>query len=114
MAHFAKVENGIVTNVLVVPDEQEHRGEEYLNELGIDGTWIQTSYNNNIRKQFAGIGYEYLEDEDAFRSPSPFASWVWNAEAWAWEAPAPKPDDGKRYKWDEETTSWILVEPEAE
>ncbi len=112
MAHFAKVENGIVTNVLVVSNNQEHRGQEYLNELGLEGTWIQTSYNNNFRKQFASVGFEYLSEEDAFRSPSPFVSWVWNAEAWKWEAPTPRPDDGQRYKWDEETTSWILVESE--
>src|SRR6056297_2806206 len=114
MAHFAKVENGIVTNVLVVADEQEHRGQEYLNNLGLGGTWIQTSYNAKIRKKFAGIGDEYLVDEDAFRRQSPFESWVWNAEAWTWEAPTPRPDDGQKYHWNEETTSWILVEPEAE
>jgi len=108
MAHFAKVnDENIVEQVLVVPDEQEHRGEEYLNELGLEGRWIQTSYNNNIRKQFASIGHEYLEDEDAFRRPTPFSSWVWNAEAWTWEAPTPKPEDGLKYEWDEDSVSWI-------
>ena len=114
MAHFAKIENGIVTNVLVVPDEQEHRGQEYLNELGLEGTWIQTSYNANIRNKFAGIGDEYFDLEDIFRSPSPFDSWIWNAEDLTWEAPTPKPNDGQRYRWGEEYTSWISVEPEAE
>jgi len=115
MAHFAKINSeNIVEQVLVVPDEQENRGQEFLNEIGLDGTWIQTSYNNSFRKQFAGIGFEYLPDEDAFRLPSAFPSWVWNAEAWKWEPPIAKPEDGKRYRWNEETTSWILVEPEAE
>lgn len=107
MAHFAKINaDNIVEEVLVVPDEQEHRGEEYLNELGIEGTWIQTSYNANIRKRFAGIGYEYLENEDAFRSSSPFPSWVWNSEVWEWEAPTPKPEDENNYSWNEELQQW--------
>lgn len=115
MAHFAKINaDNIVENVLVVPDEQEHRGKEYLNELGIEGRWIQTSYNSKIRKKFAGIGDEYLEKEDAFRSSTPFPSWVWNEKSWVWEAPTPKPEDGNRYEWDEDSTSWILIEPEAE
>ena len=67
MAHFAHIdENNIVTQVLVVPDEQEHRGEEYLNEIGLEGRWIQTSYNNNIRGSYAGIGDYYNEDIDMF------------------------------------------------
>lgn len=113
MAHFAKVNSkNIVEQVLVVPDEQEHRGEEYLNELGLEGRWVQTSYNANIRKKFAGIGDEYLEKEDSFRSPSPFSSWVWKAKSWTWEAPTPKPDDGNDYSWDEDSTSWVIVEAE--
>ena len=69
MAHFAHIdENNIVTQVLVVPDEQEHRGEEYLNELGLEGRWIQTSYNDNIRGRYAGIGYYYYESNDIFIS----------------------------------------------
>ena len=108
MAHFAKIENRIVTNVLVVSNDHEDRGQEYLNELGLSGTWIQTSYNNNFRKKFAAIGDEYLEDEDAFRSPSPFPSWVFDSEDWKWKAPTPKPDDGQKYLWDEVSTSWIV------
>lgn len=113
MAHFAKVnKENIVENVLVVPDEQEHRGEEYLNELGLEGRWIQTSYNANIRRKYAGIGDEYFEAEDGFRSPSPYPSWVFNSADWNWEAPIPKPDDDNRYTWDEDSQSWILVEEE--
>jgi hypothetical protein len=73
MAHFAEVDsNNIVTRVLVVPDEQEHRGQDFLaNELGLGGTWVQTSYNARIRKNYAGIGYTYSEQHDAFIAPKP-------------------------------------------
>jgi len=72
MAHFAEIENNIVTRVLVVPDEQEHRGQDFLaNELGLGGTWVQTSYNARIRKNYAGIGYTYDEARDAFIAPKP-------------------------------------------
>lgn len=110
MAHFAKINNeNIVEQVLVVPDEQEHRGEEYLNEIGLKGRWIQTSYNKTIRKIFAGIGTEYLEQYDAFRGPAPFDSWSFNFELWQWEPPVAKPEDGQRYGWDEATLSWVEV-----
>lgn len=70
MAHFAEVVDGIVVQVLVVPDTQEHRGQEFLAEdLGLGGTWVQTSYNNNIRKNYAGIGMSYDEGRDAFIAP---------------------------------------------
>jgi hypothetical protein len=73
MAHFAEIdENNIVLRVLVVPDEQEHRGQEFLaNELGLGGTWVQTSYNARIRKNYAGIGYTFDEARDAFIAPKP-------------------------------------------
>jgi hypothetical protein len=73
MAHFAEIdENNIVTQVLVVPDEQEHRGQDYLaDELSLGGTWVQTSYNGNIRKNYAGVGYKYDLERDAFISPKP-------------------------------------------
>lgn len=73
MAHFAEIdENNIVTRVLVVADEQEHRGQEFLaNDLGLGGFWIQTSYNNNIRKNYAGIGYTFDPVRDAFIAPQP-------------------------------------------
>jgi len=73
MAHFAEIdENNIVTRVLVVGDDQEHRGQEFLaNDLGLGGFWIQTSYNNNIRKNYAGIGYTFDPIRDAFIPPQP-------------------------------------------
>jgi len=121
MAHFAEVENGIVTRVLVVPDEQQHRGQEYLaTELGLGGTWIQTSYNTiagthtgggtPLRGNYAGIGYTYDSEKDAFYAPKPFASWTLNNTTFVWEAPTPMPTDGKLYSWDEPTTSWKEVE----
>jgi hypothetical protein len=113
MAHFAKVENGIVTNVLVVANEHEDNGQEYLNGLGLEGDWIQTSYHGNIRKKFAGIGDEYLADKDAFRPPPPFPSWVFDFKKWEWNAPVPYPTDGKNYTWDEDAGEWVLVETEA-
>ncbi len=69
MAHFAKIENGIVTNVVVVDNEHEDNGEAYLNSLGLDGQWVQTSYNNNFRGKFAGIGDTYDPELDEFIAP---------------------------------------------
>lgn len=117
MAHFAKIENDLVTNVLVVPDEQEHRGEEYLNEIGLEGRWIQTSYNANLRGKFAGIGDYYNSELDRFEEVSPFPSWVWNEDDYCYEPPFPKPEDrqtpenpnGVLYRWDEDTVSWVEV-----
>lgn len=71
MAHFAKIEDGIVTNVVVVDNQYEADGESYLNSLGLEGTWVQTSYNNNFRGKFAGIGYSYDVELDEFIAPEP-------------------------------------------
>ena len=80
MAHFARIdENNIVVEVLVVPDEQEHRGEEYLNELGLEGRWIQTSYNDNIRGSYAGIGDYYNENIDMFEITN-YVNWLENGD----------------------------------
>jgi hypothetical protein len=88
MAHFAEIDdNNIVLRVLVVPDEQEHRGEEYLSkDVGLGGRWIQTSYNNRIRKQFAGIGYFYNETADVFVAPQ-LAPWFYLNDNYDWECP---------------------------
>jgi hypothetical protein len=108
MAHFAEVdENGVVKQVLVVPDAQEHRGHEFLSDdLGLGGTWVQTSYNARIKKNYAGIGYTFDADRDAFIAPQPFASWILNEDTCQWEAPVPYPTDGIMYDWNEETTDW--------
>lgn len=78
MAHFAEIdENNVVIRVVVVPDEQEHRGQDFLaDDLGFGGTWVQTSYNATIRKNYAGIGFEWHLDIDAFVQPKPFNDWV--------------------------------------
>ena len=108
MAHFAEVdETGLVIRVLVVPDAQENRGQEFLSDdLGLGGTWVQTSYNARIRKNYAGIGMTYDADRDAFIAPQPYASWILNEETCQWEAPVAYPEDGVMYVWNEETTDW--------
>jgi hypothetical protein len=111
MAHFAELDaDNIVVRVLVVPNEQENRGHDYLaTDLGLGGTWVQTSYNATIRKNYAGIGYTFDSGRDAFIPPKPFASWTLNEETCNWEAPTPYPTDGNMYTWDEATTSWTEV-----
>jgi hypothetical protein len=120
MAHFARVENNIVTQVLVVPDSQEDRGNEYLSlDLGLGGSWYKTSYNTiggvhtsggtPYRKNYAGIGYTFDSNRQAFIAPKPFASWVLDEQTCLWEAPVARPTDDQVYTWDENTTSWILV-----
>lgn len=106
MAHFAKInENNVVTIVLVVDNALEHRGADFLaNDLGLGGNWIQTSYNNNFRKQFAGIGFTYNSDADVFISPQPYPSWVLD-ENFDWQAPKPKPNGF--FIWDEELGNWV-------
>ena len=104
MAHFARIdENNIVQEVLVVDNSLEHRGEDFLaNELGLGGRWIQTSYNGNFRKQYAGTGYYYDETKDIFVAPQPFPSWTLD-ENNDWQPITQYPNDGNFYYWDEET-----------
>ena len=115
MAHFAKIENGIVTQVIVVNNnellvdgvEYESKGQEFCQSL-FGGDWIQTSYNHNIRKQYAGIGYTYNEIADVFIAPQPFPSWSLDAN-YDWQAPIERPADGNDYEWDESNQVWVLV-----
>jgi hypothetical protein len=110
MAHFAEIVDGVVVRVLVVPDAQEHRGQEFLaEELALGGTWVQTSYNARIRKNYAGIGMSYDAERDAFISPQPFASWILDEETCRWESPVPYPTDGLMYEWDETITDWKAI-----
>ena len=114
MAHYAKVNSGIVEQVIVAEAE--------FFDTFVDsspGEWIQTSYNTHggvhssggtpLRKNFAGIGYTYDTARDAFYAPSPYASWVLNEDSCIWEAPTAMPDDDNTYRWDEETTAWVEV-----
>ena len=108
MAHFAKIENSLVTQVLVVANDLEHRGADFLaNDLGLGGTWIQTSYNNNFRKQFAGVGFSYDEANDVFIAPQPYPSWSLD-DNFDWQAPTPMPEgEENQWRWDEDNLSWI-------
>jgi hypothetical protein len=118
MAHFAQLnEENLVTQVIVVANqdtadqdgvENEAIGIEFCTNL-LGGKWVQTSYNANIRKNYAGVGYKYDAALDAFIPPQPFASWTLNNETAQWEAPTPYPTDDKRYTWDEATTAWVEV-----
>jgi len=115
MAHFAEIDQfGKVKRVIVVANsdtadasgvEKEHIGAAFCERL-FGGTWKQTSYNGNFRKNYAGIGYDYNAGIDAFVPPQPYASWTLNNTTAQWQAPTPMPTDGKRYSWDEATTSW--------
>jgi hypothetical protein len=113
MSHFAQIDsNNIVTQVLVIEQDVIDTGL-----FGEPSSFVQTSYNTQggvhklggtpLRKNYAGIGYTYDEERDAFIPPKPFNSWVLNEDSCLWEAPTPMPTDDKRYVWDEDTTSWV-------
>ena len=107
MAHFAEIdENNIVLRVLVTNNDFPNEGYNWLIE-NLGGTWIKTSYNANIRKNFAGIGYTYDEGRDAFIPPKPYQSWLLNEDTCQWEAPTAYPTDGKLYTCDEDSQEWI-------
>ena len=118
MAHFAQLDdNNKVTQVIVVANEElifegvenETQGAIFCRSLfGNDTKWVQTSYNGNIRKRYAGIGFTYDADKDAFIAPQPFASWVLDAEL-NWQAPVAMPEDGKPYAWFEPNQEWIEI-----
>jgi len=119
LAHFAKLdENNVVTFVTVGRQEDDGKEAELCARTG--DVYKQTSYNTHggvhalggtpLRKNYAGIGYTYDPVRDAFIAPKPYASWVLNETTCLWDAPVAYPDDGKRYSWDEATTSWVEVE----
>ena len=109
MSHFAKIENQIVTQVIVA--------EQDVIDSGLFGNgWIQTSYNTHggqhpegrpLRKNYAGLGYSYDAQRDAFIPPKPFASWSLNETTCLWDAPTPMPTDNKMYRWNEEQLAWV-------
>lgn len=121
MAHFAKLDdNNIVIDVNVVNNdvvnnlpfpESEPIGIDFLTQWSGGYTnWKQTSYNNNFRKRYAGIGYTYDTSLDAFIAPQPYPSWTLDPVTTNWVAPVPYPTDGKDYTWNESTQSWDLVD----
>jgi len=114
MSHYAKVVNGIVTQVIVAE-------ADFFNTF-IDispGEWIQTSYNTKggqhslggtpLRGNYAGIGYTYDRTNDVFYPPQPYPSWVISAPNWTWDAPIPYPQDSNKYTWDETTKNWVAI-----
>ena len=122
MSHFAKVVDGIVTNVIVAEQEFIDTYDD-----GIPGEWIQTSYNTSggkhyapnshdedggvaLRKNYAGPGYTYDSTRDAFIPPQPFPSWTLNEDTCQWDAPVSRPSDGEVYDWDEDIVNWVVVE----
>lgn len=111
MSHFAKVENGIVTQVIVAE-------QDVIDSGAFGDGWIQTSYNTRggqhpedrpLRKNYAGIGFTYDVTRDAFIPPQPFASWTLDENTCLWNPPIPYPDDGNRYTWDDSTVSWVAI-----
>lgn len=122
MAHFAQLDDsGTVLQVIVVNNaelldiggsESEAQGIAFCQSLyGADTTWVQTSYNGRIRKNFAGVGFTYDAGRDAFIAPQPFASWVLDETSCTWIAPVAYPNDGKPYRWDETNQNWVEVAP---
>ena len=109
MSHFAELdENNIVLRVLVGDNNMPNEGYDWFVE-NLGGRWVQTSYNGKIRKNFAGIGYYYDEEKDAFVPPKPFESWTLNEITCRWQAPIPYPQDGRVYVWNEENLQWEEV-----
>lgn len=111
MAHFARIENdNTVSQVVVVDNEIEYRGQEFLAiDLGLGSRWVQTSYNSNFRNKYAGIGDTYDEVNDVFYPQQPYPSWTLDTTNWTWVAPVAYPEDGLLYEWDEASQSWIQV-----
>lgn len=111
MAYFAQIDgDNIVVQVLAVPDDQEHRGEDFLaSDLKLGGRWIQTSFNHRIRGHYAALGDRYDETLDLFIHPQPFPSWTMNARG-SWDAPSPYPTDNKLYVWDETKLKWAEID----
>ena len=118
MAYFAEIgTDNVIVRVIAVANEvlvdgdgneQESLGQAFCRDL-LGGTWKQTSYNKTIRKNFASAGYTYDSSKDAFIPPKPYASWLLDDSTCLWSAPSEMPTDGKKYTWDEDSTSWVEV-----
>ena len=106
MSHFAKISgsNNVVTEVIVSEQDFINSGK-----VGDSFNWVQTSYNHNFRKNYAGVGFTYDRERDAFIPPQPFNSWLFNENTCLWDSPVPYPEDGNCYRWNEEKLNWELI-----
>lgn len=112
MSHFAEIDhNNIVLRVLVGNNNEPNEGYDWFVE-NLGGAWIQTSYNGTFRKNFAGAGFLYDSQRDAFIAPRPFESWILDEDSCRWKAPVALPTDGKNYEWDEATVNWVEIQGE--
>jgi hypothetical protein len=105
MSHFAEINSDSIVQRVIVAEQ------DFINSgvVGDSFNWVQTSYNGNFRKNYAGTGYTYDKTKDAFIPPQPFASWTLVEATCQWEAPTAYPTDDKQYDWDEDTTAWVEV-----
>ena len=122
MAHFAQIdENNIVQQIIVVDNKNcenlefptsEPIGQKFISSIGLEGNWKQTSYNSTFRKRYAGLNDVYDESRDAFIPEKPYASWSLNETSCLWKAPIERPDDGKKYIWNEDVINWeeVIIE----
>jgi hypothetical protein len=118
MAYFAKIDDKntvtamhVVNNQVILDsegNESELIGQQFLNSLYGTANWIQTSYNGNFRKQYAGVGFYYHKGYDIFIAPQPYQSWALDSN-YDWQPPTPYPTDGNFYDWNEETLTWDLI-----
>ena len=102
MSHFAKLDNNIVTEIIVAEQDFINSGA-----VGDSFLWVQTSYSGSFRKNYAAVGLTYDKVRDAFIAPKPYPSWVLVEDTCQWKAPTDMPTDGKAYEWDEDTTAWV-------
>lgn len=110
MSHWAEIDKNSIVRRVVVGDNNDPNGDEGYQWLidNLGGTWIKTSYNGSIRKNYAGLDYKYDEDLDVFIPPKPYDSWTLNEDTYRWEAPLKHPEDGKIYSWNESKQNWVL------
>jgi len=103
MSHFAEIDSDSIVQRVIVAEQ------DFINsgQVGDSFNWVQTSYNGNFRKNYAGSGYTYDKVRDAFIAPQPYPSWTLVEATCQWESPTPMPTDGKMYTWDEDTTAWV-------
>jgi hypothetical protein len=109
MSHFAEINSDNIVQRVIVAEQ------DFINSglVGDSFNWVQTSYNSNFRKNYAGSGYTYDKTRDAFIAPQPYPSWTLVEATCQWEAPTAYPTDGKMYSWDEETTAWVEIEDQV-